>query len=741
MSAVPAVLHPSDGPDPADWAVVLLAAERDMLAQVATGRPTPEVLAQLVAFIETHAPETLASVLLLDPEEQVLSVAAAPSLPPTFNAAVDGLRIVARAGSGGTAALRGTAVVVADSAEDQLWEGEAKAHALRHGLRSCWSTPIRATDGAIRGTIALDTRRPHTPTQRERDLVDTATSIAGIALERDAVAEAARHATIQYRTLVEHLPLVTYIDALDDISSNIFTSPQIEELLGYEPDEWRVHSDLFVRILHRDDRERVLAAHAHTHSTGEPLAIDYRLVARDGRVVWVRDTAVVVTDDSGTPLNLQGYLLDITNEKEAERELRHQAYHDQLTGLPNRGHLGDRLNAATTGGATAGLLFIDLDDFKDVNDGLGQNVGDYVLQTVAERIAASLRSGDLAARFGGDEFAVLLPRLESADAATSVAARVLSAVREAIPVAERDVQVTASIGIAIGSSPSDLLREADAAMYRAKRTGHGSYALFHTDEDGGAMNRFELINELRDALERSEFVLHYQPIVDVGTRAVSCFEALLRWRHPERGILVPSDFISEAEQTGLIVPIGRWVLQEACRQVREWELEHDRPVCVSVNVSARQLQERGFVEHVTSALEASDVAPDRLTIEITESSVIRAGHEVAERLRMLRDLGVTIALDDFGTGFSALGYLKRLPVDTVKVDRTFIGGIDVSEDDAALTRGIIELARSLGLDLIAEGVETGGQHEMLGELGCSAAQGFLYSEPVAPERAIRLLQG
>ncbi len=739
MSAAPAVLRSdAPGPDPADWAVLLLAAQRDLLAQVATGRPISEVLEQLVHFIETHAPGMLASVLLVDPNEQRLRIVAAPSLPSAYNRAVDGLAIGPSAGSCGTAAHRGVAVVAEDIAADPLWD-EFRAHALRAGLRSCWSAPILGTDGVVRGTFALYARHPHTPTARETELVETATYIAGIALERDAVVEEARRATIQYQSLVEQLPLVTYIDALDAISSNIFTSPQVEPLLGYSPDEWKTHPDLFVRVLHPDDRARVLAAHVQTHETLAPLAIDYRLIARDGRVVWVRDRAVVVKDDAGNALNLQGYLLDVTDEKAAERELRHQAFHDQLTGLPNRSHLNDRLNAATAGGSNAGLLFIDLDDFKDVNDGLGHDVGDRVLQTVAERIAASLRSGDLAARFGGDEFAVLLSRVENDDAATSVAARILSAVRDKITVADRDVHVTASIGISIGSSPPDLLREADAAMYRAKRSGHGSFALFDRGEDTVAINRFGLITELRGALARREFLLHYQPIVDVATRGVSGFEALIRWQHPTRGLLPPAAFIDEAEQTGLIVAIGRWVLYEACRQMRAWERETGEPVAVSVNVAARQLQDPAFVDHVTLALEANEVSPGRLTLEITESAVMAAGHEIAEKLSVLRELGVTIALDDFGTGFSALGYLKRLPVDVVKVDRTFIGSIDVDADDAALTRGIIELARSLGLDLIAEGVERGGQHDALGALGCSVAQGFLYSAPVAADAAVELL--
>jgi diguanylate cyclase (GGDEF)-like protein/PAS domain S-box-containing protein len=740
VSAVPSLARPEPDVDGPDWAAVLLGAQRDLLAQLATGCSTPAVLEQLVRFIEAHAENLLASILLLDEATQTLHVASAPSLPQAFNEAVDGVPVRAGAGSCGTAAARGEPVVVEDVATDPLWE-EYRPLALRHGLRSCWSTPILGSDGAVLGTFALYAARTHAPTPREVELVETATYIAGIAIERDRALEEVRRATIQHQALVEHLPLVTYIDAIDEVSSNIFTSPQVESMLGYTPTEWRTHRDLFVRILHPDDRDRVLAAHEQAHTTGSSLSLDYRLRARDGRTVWVRDTAVVVCDDDGKPINLQGYLLDVTAEKEAERELRHQASHDQLTGIPNRAYLADEIAAATASGRPAALLFIDLDDFKDVNDGLGHDVGDRVLESVANRIAAALRTGDVAARYGGDEFAVLLPHIENADAATSVAARIIAAVGEKVMVGDRDVRVTASIGIAIGTTPTQLLRQADAAMYRAKRSGHGSYTLFDEARDEQAINRFGLITELRSALARREFVLHYQPIVDVRTRSVSSFEALLRWDHPARGLLLPGEFISETEHTGLIVPIGRWVLYEACRQLHAWEVEIGKAIGVSVNVSARQLQDPRLVDHVTLALEANEVEPRQLTIEITEGALVGAGHDAARTLTILRNLGVTIALDDFGTGFSALGYLKRLPVDLVKVDRTFIGGIDVSEHDAALTRGIIELARSLGLELIAEGVETGGQHEVLGELGCSAAQGFLYSKPVAPAQAAALLGG
>ena len=537
----------------------------------------------------------------------------------------------------------------------------------------------------------------------------------------------------RYRTLVEQLPLVVYCDALDESSSNIFTSRQIEPLLGYSVEEWQTDPDLFVRTLHPEDRDRVIAAHARTHRTHEPLSIEYRLISRAADVVWVRDEGVVVCDDDGEPVYLQGYLLDITAEREAQEQLRRQALYDSLTGLANRAFFHEQLEHAVAmrkeSYQQTALVYVDLNEFKEINDQHGHGVGDEVLATLGARIKALIRAGDSVARLGGDEFAVLLSVVSEPAEAAVVAERLLEHIQRPIDVAERQFTVNASIGIAIGSSAPDLLKQADAAMYRAKSQPDVDYAFYDDELDRAALDRFKRVGELRRALEEQQFTLAYQPVVSLEPVNVVGLEALLRWRHPERGEVAPLEFIPLAEESGLIVSIGRWVLREACLYASRLRDELGRDVEIAVNVSARQLQHPEFVDHVESALARAGLPSRLLTLELTESVLAAAGERVEQQLAALKSRGVKIALDDFGTGYASLAYLQRLPVDVVKIDRSFTANIDSGEDDLALLRGIVGLGNALGLQLVAEGIERPEQHGIVHELGCHGAQGFFFGRP------------
>ncbi|HZC28458.1 MAG TPA: EAL domain-containing protein [Gaiellaceae bacterium] len=549
----------------------------------------------------------------------------------------------------------------------------------------------------------------------------------------------------RYRTLVEQLPLVVYCDALDESSSNIFTSRQIEPLLGHSVDEWQTDPELFVRTLHPDDRERVIAAHGRTHRTHEPLSIEYRLLSRAGAVVWVRDEGVIVCGDDGEPLYLQGYLLDITAEREAQEQLRQQALYDSLTGLANRAFFHEQLEHAVAmrkeSYQQTALVYVDLNDFKEINDQYGHSVGDDVLAELGSRIKKLIRAGDSVARLGGDEFAVLLSVVSEADEAAVVAERLLEHIQRPIDVAERQFTVKASIGIAIGGSASELLKQADAAMYRAKSQPDSDYAFYDDDLDRAALDRFKRVGQLRRALEEEQFTLAYQPVVNLEPMAVVGLEALLRWRHPERGEIAPLEFIPLAEESGLIVPIGRWVLREACLYASRLRDELGRDVEMAVNVSARQLQHPDFVDHVETALARSDLPARLLTLELTESVLVAAGERVEQQLTMLKAHGVKIALDDFGTGYASLAYLQRLPVDVVKIDRSFTANIDSGDGDLALLRGIVGLGNALGLQLVAEGIERRAQQGIVHELGCHGAQGFFYGYPAPAAAATGRLAG
>jgi len=537
----------------------------------------------------------------------------------------------------------------------------------------------------------------------------------------------------RYRTLIEHLPLIVYVDALDSSSSNIFTSRQIEPILGYTVEDWEGDKGLFVRALHPDDRERVLAAHARTHETHEPLSIEYRLIGRDGRVVWLRDEGVVVLDDDRRPLYLQGYLLDITEQREAELQLRQMALYDALTGLPNRAFFHERLLHSVAmrqqPPKETALLFVDLDNFKNVNDRWGHDIGDRVLAVVARRLEESVRAGDVAARIGGDEFAVVLTGGVGPTEVREIVERLLREISRPVEILASSLFLKASVGISLGSEAETLLKEADVAMYRAKAQPELGYAFFDAVLDRAAVERSHRIGALREAVASRQFRLDYQAVVELERHEIIGYEALVRWNHPTDGELSPAEFIPLAEETGVIVALGEWVLAEACAEGSRLRREHRREVQMSVNVSARQLSSPAFPAHVQRALETSGFPASALMLELTESALLRSDEHVGRTLAAIKEMGVVLALDDFGTGYASLAYLQQFPIDVVKIDRSFTAKIDTPSSDVVLLKGIIDLGNALELNLVAEGIETPEQHRIVRRLGCHQAQGYYFGRP------------
>jgi diguanylate cyclase (GGDEF)-like protein/PAS domain S-box-containing protein len=495
--------------------------------------------------------------------------------------------------------------------------------------------------------------------------------------------------------------------------------------------------------------EEQWTAHKATLVAHQPFYdLTYQQVADDGTVHYVRVSGRPILDEQGRFMGYRGTGKDITEAVHAQNRIQYLAYHDSLTELPNRAMFSELLNHAISKARRhnrrMAVLFIDLDRFKNINDTLGHEAGDTLLQEVGRRLKHTLRQSDTVARLGGDEFVVLLEEIGDARQVEKVAGKILAAVVRPFHLLGQEFRVTASIGASIypedGQDEQTLMKSADIAMYQAKEEGRNAFRFYSAKMDIHTFERLALESSLRRALERTEFELHYQPKRDLHSGAITGVEALLRWRHPDLGMVAPAQFISIAEETGLIVPIGKWVIKTACWQNKHWQEQGLPRMCIAVNVSARQFSEETLVQDVVSILEETGMDPDLLELEITESVVMRDPERAVKMLKELKERGIRLALDDFGTGYSSLSSLKRFPVDTIKVDRTFIRDIPGDAEDRALTQAIIAMSKTLSLTVVAEGVETKEQLEFLRQHACDEFQGYYFSKPLPAEEFARLIQ-
>ncbi|WP_203821502.1 putative bifunctional diguanylate cyclase/phosphodiesterase [Paractinoplanes ferrugineus] len=553
----------------------------------------------------------------------------------------------------------------------------------------------------------------------------------------------------RFHALVQHSSdVVTVVSPEADV---LYQSESVQRVFGYPARSFSGRR--LTKLL--DPESSMRLAQALRQVAGRPYAttvLELPVRHRDGRS---RHAEVTITNLLSDP-SVAGLVLntrDISERKDLQDQLVHEAYHDALTQLANRALFRERVSEAlrTRGPADdVTVLFLDLDGFKEVNDSLGHLAGDQLLVQVADRLRASVREDDVVARFGGDEFAVLVRALLTADDAEQVARRIVEVLEQPFGSDTRDIHVQASIGLAaasaLGESEGDgaeqLMRNADLAMYKAKSAGGGCYAAYHPDMLAGLVERLELEADLRVALERGQLQLHYQPTVDLVTSEVIGFEALARWQHPQRGLIPPAEFIPIAEATGLIVPLGRWVLEEACRQAVEWSAQSDgRSVKMAVNVSVRQFDRAELADVVARILAETGMPAAQLCLEMTESVLMTDTDDNLEQLLRLKALGVTLAIDDFGTGYSSLAYLRRFPVDTLKIDRSFVERLGALTDDTALADTIVQLGKSLGMATVAEGIEEFGQLAALREMGCHFAQGYYFSRPVPASEAGALFLG
>jgi diguanylate cyclase (GGDEF)-like protein/PAS domain S-box-containing protein len=719
--------HDITGPKLADQIQQTRIAALDTLME---GKPLASALGQIATRLEAILPQMRVSILLRDAARDELHTIAAPSLPEFFRTAVDGLKPATGHGSCGTAAATGETVSVDDVQTHPYW-APYRELAARAGIRACWSVPFKDEDGTVLGTFAIYHDRPTRPAEGEIHLVEEFSRIAGLAVQRGRIEADLRQAAAVLDSTTEGV-IVT-----DLVPRIVAVNRAYTEITGYSGEEAIGRNPSLLKS-GRQDCAFYQAMWSSLLTQGHWRGEIWNR-RRDGSVFPQLLTISTVRDPDGQPSNYVAVMTDITQIKESEANLERLAHYDPLTGLPNRlltqSRVEHALEQAKRTRRGMAVLFLDIDRFKNVNDSLGHPAGDRLLRAIGERLRQRLRGEDTLGRLGGDEFLILLDHCERPEDAGNVARDLIGVLEAPFVLPDRDeVYIGASIGISLypqdGQDTNSLIRHADAAMYQAKEQGRNTFR-FYTPELTLAVNqRLELEARLRRALGSGEFVIHYQPQIDSVSGGVIGAEALLRWNDPERGMIPPADFVPLAEETGLIIPLGDWVMQTACAQFRQWLDLGLPPFCLSVNLSARQLQQPDIVQLIAGAIEQHALPAERLKLELTESMIMGHGEQAAALLGRIKALGVRLSIDDFGTGYSSLAYLKRFPIDELKIDRGFVRDIPSDSSDAEIAATIIAMARNLRLQVVAEGVETEAQAAFLAGQGCQAYQGYLFSRPL-----------
>jgi len=698
-----------------------------LLAQKA---PLASVLDAMVRDVEAINPYMVCSILLLDADGKHLLHGAAPSLLASYNAAMDGVAIGPETGSCGTAAFTGQRVIVEDIATHPWWTLYREL-ARQTDVAACWSEPILSAQGKVLGTFAIYHRHPCRPAPQDLSLIEDEARLASLAIEKSQADARLHLAATVFSHAREGIMIVDVADTIIDINDMFteITGFSREDALGQHP-----------RALLDSDRQgdEFYAARQYALDTTGYWSGEIWNRRKNGEVFAEMLTISAVRDAEGCTQNYVALFTDITQMKDYQRQLEHIAHFDALTSLPNRVLLADRLQQALTHCVRRDLLvavvYLDLDGFKIVNDTHGHGLGDELLVALAQRMKAALRDGDTLARIGGDEFVAVLVDLDRAQDAEPVLERLLRAAAEPVALASATLQVSASIGVTVypqdNSEVDQLLRHADQAMYVAKQAGKNRFHLFDVVQDAAVKTQRESLDRISRALEQHELVLYYQPKVNMKTGTVVGAEALIRWQHPQRGLLAPAAFLPVIENHPMSEAVGEWVIDTALRQMLRWKaMGLDLPV--SVNIGARQLQQADFARRLTHLLgRYPGVAPHALELEILETSALEDLGQVFQAILSCQTLGVRFALDDFGTGYSSLTHLRHLPAEVIKIDQSFVRDMLHDSNDLAIVRGVIGLASAFGREVIAEGVETSEHGVQLLALGCEFAQGYGIARPM-----------
>lgn len=706
----------------------ILQLQQEVLKLVALGYECDVICEKLCLLEEQLVPNSVASVMLLD-KEACLNVYVAPSIPPEGIAQLNGLKPGPHAGSCGNAIYRQEPVYVENTFTDTRWQ-DIRHLATNFNIRACWSMPIRGKGGRVIGTFALSSFEHRLPGPFQHRLLEIGAFIIGIVLEQREINQRLHLAT----KVIEHS--TEGIMITDKNNTIVSVNRAFSRMTGYE------QHDVFGK------NPRILSSRRHDkhfyrqmwqsiidtgHWQGE---IWNRTKAGKLYPQWLSITAIL--NHQHDVVNYLAIFSDITEKKQAEETIWRQANFDALTGLPNRSRFYDRLQqdikTTTRNGERLALLCIDLDRFKEVNDAVGHSLGDELLKAVAERLSAYLQDNDILARLGGDEFAVILNQIAGTDRVEQIAAELSQTLTEPFDLDGKSTYVSASIGIALcpddATTVDALFKCADQAMYTAKKEGRNRWRYFTPTMQLAAEKRAQTISDLRYALTSAQFQLLYQPIVSLMSGDVHKAEALIRWQHPEKGMISPAEFIPLAEETQLIIDIGDWVFEEATRQVAVWQALYGKDFQVSINKSPVQFHNAVGLAWAKK-LQAMGLAGGSVVVEITEGLLLDASEIVSAQLLSLRDAGIQVAIDDFGTGYSSLSYLKKFDIDYLKIDQSFVRNLTPDSSDRVICEAIITMAHRLGMKVVAEGVETEQQCALLKQAGCDYAQGYLFSRPVS----------
>jgi len=713
-------------------------AHNHVLELVSKGAALPEILQAVVLGVEAQNPDLICSILLLNNEGNRLFIGSAPHLPDFYNSAVDGLYVGPGVGSCGTAAYFGQRVIVEDIQNHTYWAPFTEL-AARAGLGSCWSEPIRGASGQLLGTFGIYQRHPAEPGADDIQMIEQASHLAGIAIDRSRSNEELQLASLVYQNSSEAM-------AVTDAQGMIINvNPAFTALTGYTLDEV-IGKNHNILNSARQGEQFYQAMWQAINSSGHWKGEIWNR-RKNGEIFAEQLTINTIFSADGLPQRRVALFSDITQKKQSEELIWTQANFDPLTGLPNRRMFHDRLDQeikkAHRTGLQVALILLDLDRFKEVNDTLGHDMGDLLLKDASQRLLHCVRDSDTVARLGGDEFTVILGELDDAEDAERVVKNILQRLAEPFQLKSKVAYISASIGITLYPKDAEridtLIKNADQAMYAAKHQGRNRYCYFTPSMQEAALARMLIADDLRHALEANQFEVYYQPVVELGSGAIHKAEALIRWQHPTRGMVSPSEFVHIAEDIGLIAEIGTWVFKQAAGQVKQWRARYHPDFQISVNKSPMQFYDDQSHGTWLEYLQTLELPGQSIVAEITEGLLLDASNVVKDQLLAFRDAGIQVSLDDFGTGYSSLAYLKKFDIDYLKIDQSFVGNLSPNSSDKILCEAIIVMAHKLGMKVIAEGIETEQQRQLLLEAECDYGQGYLFSKALPADAFEELL--